>query len=88
MGFRGIFFDIGWTLMKPRRSWFFSELFFARTAPVSDAQLNEAADAAMPILEHDHRMDSLQQEESQFLSFTGPFNGSFRPLPWMMNLLK
>ena len=69
MGFRGIFFDIGWTLMKPRRSWFFSDLFFARTAPVSDAQLNEAADAAMPILEHDHRMDSLQQEESQFLSF-------------------
>lgn len=69
MGYQGIFFDIGWTLMRPRRSWFFSDIFYALAAPVSEEQLERAATAAMPILDHNHRMDTRLEEEQQFEKF-------------------
>lgn len=69
MNYRGIFFDIGWTLMRPKKSWFFSDLFYELAAPVSEDRLELAAEAAMPILEQDHRMNTLHQELQQFSKF-------------------
>lgn len=71
MKYKGIFFDIGWTLMKPQRSWFFSDLFysFVGDGQLSQERLDWAAEKAMPILDNDHRMDTLEQEEQQFRKF-------------------
>lgn len=70
MTYKGIFFDIGWTLMKPRRSWFITDLF-AQMLPTSidENMLESALETAMPILDENHRMDTLAQEEQQFFLF-------------------
>lgn len=68
---RGIFFDIGWTLMRPKKTWFLTDLFYF-LAPSADAlqpKIDKAMVNAMQILDQNHRMDSLEQEEKQFFEF-------------------
>lgn len=71
MAYRGIFFDIGWTLMRPRRSWFLTDLFFEMTEgkELDPSVLQTALDASIPILNQHHRMDTYQEEEAQFQRF-------------------
>lgn len=71
MRYQGIFFDIGWTLMKPRRSWFFTDFFYTLVGNqhFRETDLDLAAEKAMPILDNDHKMDTLEQEERQFQKF-------------------
>ena len=55
MHYKGIFFDIGWTLMLPSGT---SEDIFA-----------QAFETAMYILDENHKMDTLEQEKQQFFLF-------------------
>ena len=71
MKYKGIFFDIGWTLMQPTRSWFLSDLFYkmAPSENLNDVRIAEAMEKAMPILDENHRMDTTEEEERQFYLF-------------------
>ena len=71
MKYKGLFFDIGWTLMKPSRSWFFSDLFYqlVPTEDLSSDELDAAAQNAMHILDNNHKMGTCMQEEQQFCLF-------------------
>ena len=68
---KGIFFDIGWTLMRPKREWFLTDLFYS-LVPEADkyqSKIEQAMVSAMWILDQNHRMDTLEQEETQFRQF-------------------
>ncbi len=60
---KGIFFDIGWTLMRPKREWFLTDLFYS-LVPEADkyqSKIEQAMGSAMWILDQNHRMDTLEQ---------------------------
>lgn len=70
MAYQGIFFDLGWTLMKPRRSWFLTDLFYELFPNIAKAPALDAAFVScLPILHDNHKIDTLDQEEAQFLRF-------------------
>lgn len=67
---QGIFFDIGWTLMRPRRSWFLSDyLYHMLPTDIAEDTLSPAFDASMFILDEQHKMQTLEQEEYRFFLF-------------------
>lgn len=79
MNYKGIFFDIGWTLMQPSRSWFLSDfLYNLLPAHLHEDDLVQAFDSAMYILDENHKMDTLEQEETQFFQF---YQAVFTQLP-------
>lgn len=79
MNYKGIFFDIGWTLMRPRRSWFLSDfLYDMLPSETSEDIFAQAFESAMYILDDNHKMDTLQQEEQQFFLF---YQAVFAQLP-------
>lgn len=56
--------------MQPRRSWFITDLFSEMLpASMEENALDSALETAMPILDENHRMDTLEQEEQQFFLF-------------------
>ena len=70
MKYQGIFFDIGWTLMRPRRSWFLSDfLYHMLPHGTEEALLSPAFESAMFILDEQHKMQTLEQEEHRFFLF-------------------
>ena len=75
MTYRGIFFDIGWTLMYPRKSWFLTDLFYEMVTPdkLALTDISTALQTSMPVLTKHHRMDTLDQEEKQFRQFYRTF---------------
>lgn len=75
MTYRGIFFDIGWALMYPRKSWFLTDLFYQLVSPdkLASTDISTALQTSMPVLTKRHRMDTLDQEEKQFQQFYRTF---------------
>lgn len=79
MKFQGIFFDIGWTLMKPRRDWFLSDFLYDMLPPhIQEEALEQAFQSAMYILNENHKMETLEQEEDRFFLF---YQAVFAQLP-------